>query len=144
MAGDEDQAEQVVLDIAVGRGGERGREVGKGALLLFLQFAGELFMFALEPRVAAKDVDGAMLGRGHEPCAGVVRNAGFRPLLKCGDQRILRELFGDADIAHDASEAGDDARRLHAPYGVDGAIDLAAVNVSRSHGWFHRIGVSVR
>jgi len=42
------------------------------------------------------------LARDHEPCAGVLRHAGFGPLLECGNQRILRQLFGDADIAHDA------------------------------------------
>ncbi len=132
MAGDEDEAEQIVFDVAVGSAGERGGEVGEGALLLFFQLAGELFVLALDARVAAQQIDGAMLGGGHEPRAGILRHAGLRPLLECGDQRVLRQLFGDADIAHDARQAGDDARRLHAPHGVDGAIDLAAVDVSEA------------
>ena len=135
MARDEDQPQQIVLNIAVRCGGNRGCEVCKGALLLLLQLARKLFVFALQPRVAAQDVDGAMLGGSHEPRAGVLRNAGFRPLLERGDQRILSELFGDADIAHDAREAGDDTRGLHAPDGVDGAIDLPSVDVRRGHGW---------
>ncbi len=134
MAGDEDQTEQVVLNISIGCGGQRSCEVRKGALLLFLQLARELFVFPFQPRVVAQNVDSAVLGGSHEPCAGVLRDARLRPLLEGSDQSILGELFGDANIAHDSREAGDDARRLHAPYGVDGAIDLAAVDVSRSHG----------
>ena len=38
------------------------------------------------------------------------------------DQRVLREVFGHADIAHDARQAGDDLRRLDAPHGFDGAM----------------------
>ena len=133
MAGDEDEAEQIVLDIAVGCAGEGGGEVGEGALLLVFELAGELFVFLLDARVAAQQVDGAVLGGGHEPRAGVLRHAGRGPLFECGDQRVLGQLFGDADIAHDARQSGDDARGLHAPHGVDGAIDLAAVDVSGRH-----------
>jgi hypothetical protein len=67
-----------------------------------------------------------MLRRGHEPGAGVVRDAFGRPLLEGGHQRILSELFGQADVADDAGEAGDDARRLDPPDRVDGAMGVRA------------------
>ena len=49
-----------------------------------------------------------MLRRGHEPGARVVRDARLRPLLERGDERVLREILGQADVAHDAREAGDE------------------------------------
>jgi hypothetical protein len=50
-------------------------------------------------RVRAKEVDGAMFGRGHKPGAGIARNSGFRPALESNNQSILRQLLGKADIA---------------------------------------------
>jgi hypothetical protein len=44
-------------------------------------------------------------------------------LLQRGDQRVLRQFFGQAHVAHHARDGGDDLCRLHAPDGVDGAVD---------------------
>ena len=55
-------------------------------------------------------VDRAVLRGGHEPGARVVRDARLRPLLERGDERVLRELLGEADVAHDPREAGDEPR----------------------------------
>src|ERR1017187_8434343 len=54
MAGDEDEAEEVVADGGV----ESGVEVGRGLFEGF-NFAGELFVFALGDGVAAEQIDGA-------------------------------------------------------------------------------------
>ena len=67
-----------------------------------------------------------MLGRGHQPRAGVARHTAGGPLLERGDQRIVRKIFGDRDVTHDAREAGDDLRRFHPPDGVDGVRDVGA------------------
>ncbi len=83
------------------------------------EFESNLCALALEAFVAAQHVDCAMLRGGHEPGARIARDAGLRPLLKRGDQRVLREFLGDADIAHDAREAGDEPRRLDPPDRVD-------------------------
>jgi hypothetical protein len=100
-------------------------------------------VFLLQTCIAAQQVNSAVLGRGHEPRAGILRDAGAGPLLKSGDERILCQLFGDANVTHDASETGDDAGGFHAPDGIDGAIDLAAVDFCGGHDWFHRIDESI-
>ena len=117
MAGDEDEAEEVVADGVV----ESGVEVGRGLFESF-EFACQLFVFALGDGVAAEEIDGAAFGGGGEPCRGIIGDAGLRPLFECGDERFLREIFGEADVAGEARESGDDARGLDAPDGFDGAV----------------------
>src|ERR1700730_4322640 len=118
MTGDEHQAQQVVADGVV----DRCIEIGHGHLLLRFELAAELLVLALEELVAAPKIDGAMLCGGHEPGAGIVRNAGLGPLFERGNESVLRELLGEADIAHDTSESGDDSGGLDAPNGIDGAM----------------------
>jgi hypothetical protein len=65
-------------------------------------------VLALEPRVPAEVINGTMLGGGHEPGARVVRDARLRPLLKRGDEGILRQVLGKADVTHNADEPGDE------------------------------------
>jgi hypothetical protein len=43
----------------------------------------------------------------------------FWPLLECGDESILRQILGQADIAHDPREAGDEPGRLDPPDHID-------------------------
>ncbi len=119
MAGDEEQAQQVVSHRVV----ESGVEVGRR--LALDEVAAELVVLAVEHGAAAQHVDGAVLGRLHQPGAGVVGDARLRPALEGGDERVLRQLLGEADVAHHAHQAGDDARRLDAPHTVDGAVDVA-------------------
>ena len=120
MAGDEDQAQQVVADVVV----ERGVEVGRRRSLLRLELVAELLVLALEQLVAAQLVDGAVLRGRHQPGARVVRDARLRPLLERGDERVLRQLLGEADVAHDARQPGDEPRRLDPPDRVDRAMRL--------------------
>ena len=54
-----------------------------------LELVAELLVLALERLSRRKQVDGAMLGGGHEPGARIVRDARLRPLLQGGDQRVL-------------------------------------------------------
>src|SRR3954452_23408633 len=118
VAGDEDQAEQVVLDHLV----QRGRPVGLLGLLRG-EVAADLGGLALQPLGPPERVDGAVLGGGHEPGARLVRGARFRPSLERRDQGVLRELLGQADVAGHAGQGGDELRRLHPPDGVDHAMD---------------------
>ena len=76
--------------------------------------------------VAAQVVDGPVLGGGHEPRAGIIGDAALGPAFERGDEGVLREIFGETDVADDARECGDKARGLDAPDGVDGAVDVVA------------------
>jgi len=86
------------------------------------EFAGELFVFAVGDGVAAEQIDGAPFGGGGEPCAGVFGDSGSRPLFQSGEESFLREVFGEADVAGEAGEAGDDTGGLNAPDGFAGAV----------------------
>ena len=128
MAGREHQAQEVVADVVV----ERGVEIGRGRLLLRLELAAELLVLALEQLVPAQQVDRAMLRGGHEPGARVVRDARLRPLLERGDERVLRQLLGQPDVAHDPREAGDEPGRLDPPDRVDRAMGVGSRHGYRS------------
>ena len=97
MAGDEDEPEQVVADASV-RSSIAASRSGT-AVLLRLELVAELLVLAIEPLAAAPVVDRPVLGRGHEPGARVARNARSRPLLERGDERVLRQVLGQADVA---------------------------------------------
>ena len=126
MAGREHQAEQVVPDVVLVCDSEV-----RLPRLPRLDLASELLLLALEHLVAAQAVDAATLGGGHEPGARIVRDARLRPLLERGHEGLLREVLGPPDVAHHSRETGDEAGRLDAPDGVDGAMDVGRVTRSR-------------
>ena len=64
-------------------------------------------------------VERAVLGSGHQPGDGVVGHAVAWPMFERGDQRVLRQLFGQTHVVHDARDAADDLGRLEAPDGID-------------------------
>ena len=101
------------------------------------EFARQLFMFALGDGVAAEEIDGPAFGGCSEPCGGIIWDARLRPLPECGDESLLREVFGEADVTGEAREAGDDARGLDAPDGFDGAMQglmwIGSGHCYRSH-----------
>lgn len=97
-------------------------EIRHDQILLALELAAELFVLALKELVAAKKVNGAMLCRGHQPGARIVRNARLRPALESDDKSVLGEFFRQTDIADDAREARDELGRLDSPDGVDDAM----------------------
>src|SRR5947208_9114185 len=118
MAGREDEAQAIVADVIV----EGGREIRLGMLLPGQELGTELLMLAVQQLAAAKLVDGAPLRGGHQPGARVVGNARLGPPLERGDQRVLRQVLRQADVARHAREPGDEPGRLDAPYRVDGAV----------------------
>ena len=89
MAGDKDEAQQIVTDIII-RG---GLEIGCGHLLLGLPFACELFMPALEPLIATEMVDGAPFCGRHQPGARILRNPCFRPLFEGCEEGLLGKIL---------------------------------------------------
>src|SRR5688500_15886446 len=110
MAGGEDQAQQVIANVVVPVGFKRN-------FLLKREFG----VLLLQHLRAAKMIQRAVLRRRHQPGAGIVRYAGRGPGFQRRDQRLLRELLGQAAVAHHARDAGDDLSRLDAPDGFDGA-----------------------
>ena len=110
--------QEIVADLVV----ERRVEIGAGQALLRLELVTELLVLALEQLVPAEMVDRAMLRRGHEPGARVARDALLRPLFERRDQRVLCEVLGDTDVAHDPRQPGDEPRRFDPPDRVDGEM----------------------
>ena len=120
VTGDEDQTEQVVANLVV----LGNVEIRHGHILLGLELVAEFLVFAFKEFVPAKEINGAVLRSGHQPGAGIVRDARLRPPLESGNKSILRELFCQTDIADDAGEAGDEPRRLNPPDGVNEAMSI--------------------
>ena len=121
MAGREDQAQQVVVERVVDRRGQ----VGVLVLAAALELEPQLLRLAVVHAGAPQPVDRPVLGGGHEPGARVVRDARLGPLLERGDERLLGEVLGEADVAHDPRDAGDQPCRLDPPDAVEGAPDVA-------------------
>jgi hypothetical protein len=63
-----------------------------------------------------------MLRCGHEPRAGIRRDALAWPLFERSDERSVREIFGDADVVRNARQTCDQARRLDASDGVNRGV----------------------
>jgi hypothetical protein len=114
VARHEDEAQDVVLHVL-----DLGGEVGLVELLDDLQLAPDQLLLALERHAPAQRVDAPALGGGHEPGAGLVRDARLRPLLERGDERVLRQVLGHRHVTDDASQPGDEPGRLDPPHGVD-------------------------
>ncbi len=116
----------------------RGVEIRRGSLLLGLELASRAPRACARAAVLRRStVDRAMLRGGHEPGARVVRDARLRPLLERGDERVLREILGQADVAHDPRETGDEPGRLDPPDRVDRAMRIGCRHGHRvkNHGW---------
>ena len=129
VTGDEDEAKEIVANVVV----ESGFDLHRGGLLLDFEFAAELFVLAFEELVAAKMIDGAIFGSGHEPSAGIIGNARFGPLFQRGNEGVLREFFGSADVAGDARQASDNAGGLHSPDGFDDAVNGSVMDLQGGH-----------
>jgi len=128
VTGDEDEAEKVVSNGVV----EREVEIRQG-LFEEHEVASQIFLFPVGDSVATEEIDGAAFGGGGEPCAGVFGDTGSRPLFQGGEQGLLCEVFGKADVSGEASEPGDDASRLDAPDGFNGAVWIGSRHCYRSH-----------
>jgi len=120
VTGRKDQAQQVVAHLIV----DRRREVGLRTDLPLLELATKMLMFAVLHLAASQMIDGAMFGRRHEPGAGIVRHSGLGPLLQRGDQRVLRQVFCDADITDHPCQTSDESGGFDPPDRIDGVSSL--------------------
>ncbi len=100
--------------------------LGCGALELgaCLVEATELLVLTLEAGAPADQVDGSVLRGGHEPGGRVVRDPRLWPTLEGDDECILREFLGEAHVAYDTGDSGDESGRLDPSDRVDGAMDV--------------------
>ena len=72
MTRHEHQSQKIVFDVVVQ---VCGVEIRHGHVLLRFQLAAQFLVLALEQLAATKVIDGAILCRGHEPRARIVRHA---------------------------------------------------------------------
>src|SRR5258708_32320313 len=105
MGGNGYQAQQVVANIVI----EGCIEVRHDHLSR-RELATEFLVLALEPRVSAEVINRTMLGCGHKPGSRVVRDTRLWPLLERSDESILREVLGNASLAHHPPATGDHPR----------------------------------
>ena len=119
MARREHQAQQVVADVIVDRRDELLLDGSAG-----VGGRSDLFVLALGEAPAAQHVDRPVLRGGHEPGARVLRHARLRPALERRDERVLGEVFRQADVAHHAREPGDQTGRLDPPDRVDRSVRI--------------------
>src|SRR6266571_2292514 len=115
VAGDEDEAEQVIADVVVHLVDVRLA----GRLGLRFHVTAYLPQLLVVAGAAPDQVDGAMLRGRHQPGAGPVRDTLDGPLLQRDHQGVLREFLRRADVAGDAGQAGDEAGRFDSPDRLD-------------------------
>jgi hypothetical protein len=127
MAGNEDEAKEIVADLVV----ERCVEVRRDRFL-HRELAAELFMLTFEELVPAELIDRTVLRGCHQPGAWPLGDARCRPLLQRRDESILRKLLRDADVADHPRKAGDELRPLDPPDCVDGTMCLGSRHGYRS------------
>src|SRR5690242_2483225 len=82
-------------------------------------------MLVFEPVLTPENIQSAVLRGGDQPGARVVRNARLGPMLERREQGFLRQILGQADIPHQASEHGDHFGGFDAPNGFDALLDVA-------------------
>jgi hypothetical protein len=129
MTGRKYETKQIVTHVIV-KGGHYF--LCRIALLRF-ELCTELRVFAVEELTAAQGINGTVLGGSHEPGTRIARDARFRPLFERGNQGVLRQLLGHADIPYDAGKSGDEAGRFDSPDSVDRAVCLGSTHYYRSH-----------
>src|SRR5215468_7678381 len=94
-------------------------------------------MLAIEHAMSAKVIDGSMLGGLHQPRPGIVGHPGTGPGFKRNQQRLLGQVFCEANVPHDAREPGDQLRGLDSPNSINGAMDVTGrhSNDDNIFGW---------
>ena len=95
MARGKDESQDIIIDDLVER---LIQCIGK-MLLLEFEPSRNLSVFLFEHSSATQRVEGAALGRRHQPGTGIFRDTFDVPLLEGRDEHVLAEFFGDADVA---------------------------------------------
>jgi hypothetical protein len=115
MAGGEDQPQYVVLDVVVELDFVHG-------VFRFGELPADLSDLALEAGVPPHAIDVATARDGGQPGTRVAGHPRRRPLHQRGDEGVLREVLGQADVADRAGESSDEPCRLDPPDRLDGPL----------------------
>ena len=107
-------------------------------LLSFLKLPGNFLVLLREHLRTAETIDGATLCRGHQPCSGIFRDTLIGPPLQGGNQRVLGQFLGNADVAGDAGDRSDHPRRLDLPHRLDRPVDVGHGRLTPSRWWPER------
>ena len=69
--------------------------------------------------VSAELINGAVFRYRHQPRAWTIRDASHWPTLQRRNERLLREVLGEANVTNKANETTDQPRGLDAPDRLD-------------------------
>lgn len=123
MTSGEHEPQQIVADVVVARRFEHVGDVRRDVRAERIEIEADLLALARVQRVLPQMIERAALRGRHQPCARIVRHAAARPVLERRDERVLRELFGHADVAHEPRDVRDDSRGLDPPDGIDRTVN---------------------
>ncbi len=144
MAGGKDKAQDVVIDNLIQSLIHSFTE----ALLLEFQVSPQLSVLPLQHSAAAQSVNGPPLRCRHEPRSGFVGNTLLWPIFESGDQRILSEFLGNADVTGNAGDPGDEACGLNLPHRLNRPVNVAHAAVDVNHvlagAAFRKVGRALR
>ena len=124
MAGGEDQPQHVVIDVVLVI--QRLGKVRRVMLAACIDVGSEFLLPAPVQGSLTNAIQRLVAGGGHEPGGRILWQPRIRPVFERRHQCILCQFLGQAHIAHDAGHRRDDARRLDAPDGIDGAGKVSA------------------
>ena len=119
MAGGEHQAQEIIADRIV----DGVLEFEHGGFLARFQLVGQ-FLCLRSSSLPRRQRSMARAWRFASARPRVDRNAGLRPFLQRGDERVLRQLFGQPYILYEPRETGDDFGGFDPPNRLDGAMNL--------------------
>jgi hypothetical protein len=111
------------------------REVGAVHRQHDPQLVRDLFLLALVGLRPPGEVDRPVLRRRHQPRPGVVGDAVARPALERDQQRVLRQVLGQPDVADQPRQAGDEAGGLDPPDRLDRRPGLGRCRLHQLPGW---------
>lgn len=81
-------------------------------------------MLAIEHLVATKCIDCAMLRGSHQPGGRIIRDTRRWPFFESNNERVHRQVFGEADVMNYSSEARDQLWRFDSPHRFDGLVGV--------------------
>lgn len=107
------------VSVAVG-----ARELGTGERVLCVELQAQFGVFGCGKFLMAQVIQRSAFGGGHQPRARIIGNARSGPVFERGYQAVLRQFFGQADIARHTRHAGDEFGAFDIPDGFNRLGDI--------------------